>query len=163
DPDQPRNSEHDRAASSRPRFCRGHPLRRVCGFGFCTHQQGPDAGHSSRGADELLPHRDRIAWRYDSVGVGYRQPCERSGRPSTPKPQPDAGLGSQNGTASMSTVIKIGGALLENPKEAATAIRRSITEPSVVVHGGGVQISRILERMNVESRFVDGLRVTDSK
>jgi acetylglutamate kinase len=62
----------------------------------------------------------------------------------------------------MSTVIKIGGALLENPKEAATAIRRAITEPTVVVHGGGVQISRMLERMNVESQFVDGLRVTDS-
>ena len=63
----------------------------------------------------------------------------------------------------MSTVIKIGGALLENPQDAATAIRRAVTEPSVVVHGGGVQISRMLERMDVQSRFVDGLRVTDSK
>lgn len=62
----------------------------------------------------------------------------------------------------MSTVIKIGGALLENPDEAAAAIRRAVTEPSVVVHGGGIQISRMLERMNVQSHFVDGLRVTDN-
>lgn len=31
----------------------------------------------------------------------------------------------------------------------------------VVVHGGGPQISRMLERAGVTSRFVDGLRVTD--
>ena len=31
----------------------------------------------------------------------------------------------------------------------------------VVVHGGGPQISRMLKRAGVESRFVDGLRVTD--
>lgn len=31
----------------------------------------------------------------------------------------------------------------------------------VVVHGGGPQISAMLERLRIESRFVDGLRVTD--
>ena len=31
----------------------------------------------------------------------------------------------------------------------------------VVVHGGGPQISRMLKRSGVESRFIDGLRVTD--
>jgi acetylglutamate kinase len=31
----------------------------------------------------------------------------------------------------------------------------------VVVHGGGPQISRMLERAGVKSTFVDGLRVTD--
>jgi acetylglutamate kinase len=61
----------------------------------------------------------------------------------------------------MSTVIKIVGALLENPEQAAAAIRRAVTEPSVVVHGGGIQITRMLERMDVQSQFVDGLRVTD--
>ena len=33
----------------------------------------------------------------------------------------------------------------------------------VVVHGGGPQIGKLLERLNIESRFVDGLRVTDSR
>ncbi len=32
----------------------------------------------------------------------------------------------------------------------------------VVVHGGGPQISRMLEKAGVKSTFVDGLRVTDS-
>ena len=31
----------------------------------------------------------------------------------------------------------------------------------VVVHGGGPQISAALKRSNIQSRFVDGLRVTD--
>jgi acetylglutamate kinase len=32
----------------------------------------------------------------------------------------------------------------------------------VVVHGGGPQISRMMERAGVETRFIDGLRVTDA-
>jgi acetylglutamate kinase len=31
----------------------------------------------------------------------------------------------------------------------------------IVVHGGGPQIGQMLERLGIESRFVDGLRVTD--
>ncbi|HFC52932.1 MAG TPA: acetylglutamate kinase, partial [Gammaproteobacteria bacterium] len=33
----------------------------------------------------------------------------------------------------------------------------------VVVHGGGPQIGRLLERIGKESRFVNGMRVTDSE
>ena len=33
----------------------------------------------------------------------------------------------------------------------------------VVVHGGGPQIAEVLKELGVESRFVDGMRVTDSK
>ncbi len=33
----------------------------------------------------------------------------------------------------------------------------------IVVHGGGPQIGSLLERLNIESSFVDGLRVTDSQ
>ncbi|MEZ5594947.1 MAG: acetylglutamate kinase [Pseudomonadales bacterium] len=33
----------------------------------------------------------------------------------------------------------------------------------VVVHGGGPQIGELLKRLNIESRFVDGLRVTDEQ
>ena len=32
----------------------------------------------------------------------------------------------------------------------------------VIVHGGGPQIGKLLEALNIESRFVDGMRVTDS-
>ena len=33
----------------------------------------------------------------------------------------------------------------------------------VVVHGGGPQISSLLEQLGIESKFVDGMRVTDSR
>lgn len=33
----------------------------------------------------------------------------------------------------------------------------------VVVHGGGPQIGSLLEELGIESRFVDGMRVTDSR
>ena len=33
----------------------------------------------------------------------------------------------------------------------------------VVVHGGGPRIKRELEKSNIESRFINGLRVTDQK
>jgi acetylglutamate kinase len=33
----------------------------------------------------------------------------------------------------------------------------------VVVHGGGPQIAAMLDRLGIESRFVDGLRVTDAE
>ena len=61
----------------------------------------------------------------------------------------------------MSTVVKIGGALLESPASATAAIQKVVNGSTVIVHGGGMQISRILEQMNVPTRFVDGLRVTD--
>ncbi|MBM3503809.1 MAG: acetylglutamate kinase [Alphaproteobacteria bacterium] len=32
----------------------------------------------------------------------------------------------------------------------------------VVVHGGGPQIGKMLERLNIKSNFVDGLRITDA-
>ena len=33
----------------------------------------------------------------------------------------------------------------------------------IVVHGGGPQIGQLLDKLDIESSFVDGLRVTDSK
>ncbi|GAB1265602.1 acetylglutamate kinase [Aurantivibrio infirmus] len=33
----------------------------------------------------------------------------------------------------------------------------------IVVHGGGPQIGQLLERLNIKSSFVDGMRVTDSE
>lgn len=33
----------------------------------------------------------------------------------------------------------------------------------VVVHGGGPQIGSLLEKLNIDSKFVDGMRVTDSQ
>ena len=58
------------------------------------------------------------------------------------------------------TVIKIGGVLLENPDTAVERILAVGAKQLVIVHGGGVQITRMLEKLNVKSEFIDGLRVT---
>jgi acetylglutamate kinase len=58
-------------------------------------------------------------------------------------------------------VVKVGGALLEKPEAAVEKIILEKRARLAVVHGGGVQITRMLERMNVKSEFIDGLRVTD--
>jgi len=60
------------------------------------------------------------------------------------------------------TVIKIGGALLEKPDAAVARILAVGADRFAVVHGGGIQITRMLEKMNVKSEFIDGLRVTDN-
>jgi acetylglutamate kinase len=58
-------------------------------------------------------------------------------------------------------VVKVGGVLLEDPAKAVTAIRQHRSSRMAVVHGGGIQITRMLEKMNVKSVFLEGLRVTD--
>ena len=42
------------------------------------------------------------------------------------------------------------------------ALLRQVGILPVVVHGGGPQIGEMLKRLNIQSRFVDGLRVTDA-
>lgn len=63
-------------------------------------------------------------------------------------------------------VIKYGGHAMVAPelKESFAkdiCLLKYIGVNVVVVHGGGPQISAMLKRSNVQSRFVDGLRVTD--
>lgn len=63
----------------------------------------------------------------------------------------------------MTTVVKIGGVLLENPSTAVQAILQLTSRRTALVHGGGIQITRMLERMDVKSVFIEGLRVTDER
>ena len=64
-------------------------------------------------------------------------------------------------------VIKYGGhamgdaSLAENFAQDVVLLKLVGINP-VVVHGGGPQIAIMLERLNIESRFIDGLRVTDT-
>lgn len=63
------------------------------------------------------------------------------------------------------TVIKFGGSLSKNPearkKFIAELAALAKKEPVVLVHGGGPEINSWLTRLNIESRFVNGLRYTD--
>jgi acetylglutamate kinase len=63
-------------------------------------------------------------------------------------------------------LIKLGGTLLDAPESRqrlAHEIAQAASDPNnriVVVHGGGKQMTRFLAERGVESRFVNGLRVT---
>lgn len=64
-------------------------------------------------------------------------------------------------------VIKYGGHAMGDETVAATFARdivllKTIGINPVVVHGGGPQIGAMLERLKIQSSFVDGLRVTDA-
>lgn len=68
----------------------------------------------------------------------------------------------------MKIVVKIGGAALEDAGTLAKCARgiADLVQDGhhlVVVHGGGRALTRLLDRLGVKSRFVDGLRVTDSE
>lgn len=65
----------------------------------------------------------------------------------------------------MKVLIKIGGTLLDAAEsrhrlagEISSAVKQGLR--AVVVHGGGKQMTRYLAGLGIESRFVNGLRVT---
>ena len=65
-------------------------------------------------------------------------------------------------------VVKYGGHAMGDERLAQIFARdvvlmKQVGIHPVVVHGGGPQIGAMLERLNVTSEFVDGLRVTDKK
>ena len=62
-------------------------------------------------------------------------------------------------------VIKCGGSVLENlPRsfyEDVVTIHQAGEWTPIIVHGGGPLITRLLKNLNVETTFVNGLRVTN--
>ena len=65
-------------------------------------------------------------------------------------------------------VIKYGGNAMESEELQNSFARdivllKAVGINPVVVHGGGPQIGDLLERLNIRTRFVDGMRVTDSE
>ena len=65
-------------------------------------------------------------------------------------------------------VIKCGGVSLEDESIRKTLMQdivlmKYIGINPVIVHGGGVQITAMLEELDIKSEFIDGLRVTDVK
>jgi len=59
-------------------------------------------------------------------------------------------------------VYKVGGPALEDPAllgPLAAEVKRA-SGPVVLVHGGGRQVNRLLEALAIESRFIEGRRVT---
>ncbi|MFC6633769.1 acetylglutamate kinase [Microbulbifer taiwanensis] len=65
-------------------------------------------------------------------------------------------------------VVKFGGNAmvdekLQNSFARDIILMKLVGMNPVVVHGGGPQIGQLLEKLSIESRFVDGMRVTDSE
>jgi acetylglutamate kinase len=65
-------------------------------------------------------------------------------------------------------VIKYGGHAMGDDNLASVfandiVLLKQIGVHPVVVHGGGPQIGRMLERLKIKSEFIDGLRVTDAE
>ena len=68
----------------------------------------------------------------------------------------------------MKFVVKLGGAALEKPELLALSAQ-AIADLArdghqvALVHGGGVQLTRLLAQMGKKSEFVSGLRITDAE
>src|SRR3546814_5109953 len=64
-------------------------------------------------------------------------------------------------------VVKYGGHAMGDPELARdfaedVVLLKAVGINPVVVHGGGPQFGAMLKQLNVETQFIDGLRVTDS-
>ncbi|MCB0882736.1 MAG: acetylglutamate kinase [Thermoleophilia bacterium] len=97
----------------------------------------------------MSPHRDRLRGLEQRVGVLLE---------ALPYIREFAGD---------TIVIKYGGAAMVAPELKASfardvALLKLVGMNPVVVHGGGPDISRYSERLGLEVRFVEGLRVTDA-
>lgn len=65
-------------------------------------------------------------------------------------------------------VIKYGGHAMGDPELARlfaqdVVLLKQVGMNPIVVHGGGPQIGQMLKQLNIQSEFVDGLRVTDQQ
>src|SRR5258708_17665378 len=65
-------------------------------------------------------------------------------------------------------VVKYGGHAMGEPALAKSfasdiVLLRAVGINPIVVHGGGPQLGAMLKRLGIETRFVDGLRVTDAE
>ncbi|GAA5443858.1 acetylglutamate kinase [Microbulbifer sp. NBRC 101763] len=69
---------------------------------------------------------------------------------------------------SKTVVVKFGGNAmvdreLQNSFARDIILMKLVGMNPVVVHGGGPQIGQLLNKLSIESRFVDGMRITDSE
>ncbi|GAB5412676.1 MAG: acetylglutamate kinase [Congregibacter sp.] len=65
-------------------------------------------------------------------------------------------------------VVKFGGNAMTDPKLHDSFARdivlmKLVGMNPIVVHGGGPQIGKLLDKLSIESSFVDGMRVTDAQ
>jgi acetylglutamate kinase len=61
-------------------------------------------------------------------------------------------------------IIKIGGNVLDNPGALYNFLSdfASVKEPKILIHGGGKIATKIGEQLGIESKYINGRRITDS-
>ncbi len=62
------------------------------------------------------------------------------------------------------TVIKVGGAVVEDPQALAGLLKEfaAVAGLKVLVHGGGREATKVAAKLGVETKMVDGRRITDA-
>lgn len=63
------------------------------------------------------------------------------------------------------TVVKVGGAIVEDEAQLELLLKNfsEIEGPKVLVHGGGRRATKIASELGIESKMVNGRRITDEK
>ena len=63
------------------------------------------------------------------------------------------------------TVVKVGGAVVEDEAQLARLLKdfAAIDGAKVLVHGGGRRATKMAERLGIETKMVDGRRITDAE
>lgn len=62
------------------------------------------------------------------------------------------------------TIIKVGGAIVEDEARLDDLLDRfaSVDGPKILVHGGGRRATKVAAALGIESKMVDGRRITDA-
>ena len=62
------------------------------------------------------------------------------------------------------TIVKVGGAVVEDEAQLTQLLRdfTAIEGAKILVHGGGRRATKIAERLGIETKMVDGRRITDA-
>jgi acetylglutamate kinase len=62
------------------------------------------------------------------------------------------------------TIVKVGGKVVENPETLNAFLTefKKISGNKILVHGGGVMATALAGRLGIETKMVDGRRITDS-
>lgn len=62
-------------------------------------------------------------------------------------------------------IIKIGGNVLDNPSALSSFLKdfASVKEPKILIHGGGKIATKIGDKLGIESKYVNGRRITDAE
>ena len=61
------------------------------------------------------------------------------------------------------TIVKVGGAVVEDEKQLTRLLQDfcAIKGTKILVHGGGRRATKVAERLGIETKMVDGRRITD--